>query len=67
MGASRTSAPARFVWYQDTSPGGPPARAFRSRPARVTEAVAVGPNGESWMYQFEYEPFGGRLIAVVRR
>ncbi len=67
MGAARTSGPAQFLWHQDASPGGPPLRVFRMRPVWATDAVAVGPNGEAWTYRFEYEPFDGRLIAVVRR
>ncbi len=67
VGAREVGTPARFLWYQDASPGGPPLAVFRTRPVWATEAVAEGPNGEAWTYRFEYEPFGGRLVTVVRR
>lgn len=54
----------RFEWHTgpSTAAGG---RVFRSRPAWVTEAVGVEASGVPVIYQFEYEPFGGRLIAVT--
>ena len=67
VGVSRSNVSARFLWFQDTSPGGAPSTTFRERPVWVTEGVAVGPRGESFAYQFEYEPFNGRLVGVVRR
>lgn len=63
LGASRTAAPARFRWYQDGTDAQP---IFRNRPAWVTEATRSGPDDAPVTYRFEYEPFGGRLIAVVR-
>ena len=63
LGASRTTAPPRFLWYQDGADAGP---AFRARPAWVIDATRSGLDGESAVYRFEYEPFGGQLIAVVR-
>jgi hypothetical protein len=56
-------AGTRFEWHTGhlSKEGG---RVFRSRPAWVTEAVAAAPDGTALIYQFEYEPFGGRLIAV---
>ena len=67
VGASRTAAPARFLWYGDTGAEVGTAATFRSRPVWVTEATATGASGERLTYQFEYEPFGGRLVSVVRR
>lgn len=66
IGVSRTAAPARFLWYQaGTETDAKPA--FRDRPAWVTEAAMPGPDGTDAVYQFEYEPFGGRLMAVTRK
>lgn len=68
LGASRAAGPTPFLWRMEgveAKAEAPPP--FRSRPAWTTEAVAAGPNGEAVVYQFEYEPFGGRLIAVTRR
>ncbi|ODS53749.1 MAG: hypothetical protein ABS36_14120 [Acidobacteria bacterium SCN 69-37] len=58
------TAPARFAWLAagTTAAGGP---VFRSRPAWVTTATVAGPDGPPIVYQLEYEPFGGRLIAVT--
>jgi hypothetical protein len=54
----------RFEWHTGhTSAAG--GRVFRSRPAWVTEAVGVDANGAPLIYQFEYEPFSGRLIVVT--
>ena len=58
------TAPARFAWLAagTTAAGGP---VFRSRPAWVTTATVADPDGPPIVYQLEYEPFGGRLIAVT--
>ena len=58
------TAPARFAWLAagTTAAGGP---VFRSRPAWVTTATIADPDGPPIVYQLEYEPFGGRLIAVT--
>jgi hypothetical protein len=62
--AAQAVGGARFEWHTGhTSAAG--GRVFRSRPAWVTEAVGVDANGAALIYQFEYEPFGGRLIAVT--
>ena len=56
--------PARFAWLAagTTAAGGP---VFRSRPAWVTTATIADPDSPPILYQLEYEPFGGRLIAVT--
>ena len=58
------TAPARFAWLAagTTAAGGP---VFRSRPAWVTTATVADSDGPPIVYQLEYEPFGGRLIAVT--
>jgi hypothetical protein len=56
----------QFVWYAE-SQSVEAARAFRGRPAWTAEVAWVGPDGLTETYRLEYEPFGGRLISVVRR
>lgn len=64
IGASRRPVAIRFRWYTDEGLDAG-ARTFRSRPAWVSEALAAGGDGQAILYQFEYEPFGGRLISVT--
>lgn len=64
VGVTRSAA-AKFVWHQEGTEAAAPA--FRSRPAWVTEATMTGPDGVPVVYQFEYEPFAGRLISVTQR
>ena len=45
----------------------PPPPILATRPSWLVEVVAQDDAGKRITYQFEYEPFGGRLIGVVRQ
>lgn len=64
LGTELVAAPTAFRWYQESSAAG---RVFRSRPAWIAETSVRVSDGTTRVYELEYEPFGGRLIAVTTR
>jgi hypothetical protein len=64
LGSDAAAAGAAFRWKADRAAAGPSAT---DAPAWLVNATAAGPKGEALHYQLAYEPFGGRLIAVVRQ
>jgi hypothetical protein len=61
-----TAGASTFQWKGDGTRAAA-ASTFRSRPTWVQEATATGKDDEAVAYRLEYEPFGGRLVAVTRQ
>jgi hypothetical protein len=66
LGTRVTAGASTFQWKGDGTRAAA-ASTFRSRPTWVQEATATGKDEGAVSYRLEYEPFGGRLVAVTRQ
>jgi hypothetical protein len=64
LGSAAKADRTTFQWKRDATA---PALASTGAPAWITETTATSKDGKPLRYRLEFEPFGGKLVGVVRQ